>query len=181
MEPAMSLTDQDAALSGCLRTGRILIGALALGVLTFLGLAVFVRQSNPAPVPDMPFLTYVALAVGALQAVLQGILPGLIGAGLRRQIAAGKWPPARPGQSVPPSDRAKLCALYLTRLIVGAALVEGAALLLLIAYLVEGSVLTLAGAGLMLAMLLVKFPTRPGLEGWLPDQEELLRRERMPG
>src|SRR5262249_26537705 len=149
--------------SACLRTGRIIIVALALGVLMFLGIAVFMRQDNPAPVPDLPILTYVALAVAAIQTVLQGILPGLVAGGMRRQLAAGKWPPPRPGWSVPPDDRGKLCSLYVTRLILGAALLEGAAFLLLIAYLLEGSVLTLAGAGLLLAMLLLKFPTRPGL------------------
>jgi hypothetical protein len=177
----MSLIDPDAVLSACLRVGRIILVALALGVLAFLGIAVFIRENNPRPVPDTPILTYVALAVAALQAILQGVLPGLVATGIRRQLVAGKWPPARPGRPVPPDDRSKLCALYITRLIIGAALVEGAAFLLLIAYLLEGSVLALAAAGVMLVIILLKFPTRTGLEGWLADQEELLRVERMPG
>jgi hypothetical protein len=177
----MYAPDQDTQLSLYLRTMRIIVIALAMGVLAFLVVAVVIRQQNPnQPVPDPPIITITALGFAGLQLILQAVIPGLIATGLRRQLAAGKWP--RPGiLSVPADDVVKLCALYQTRLIIGAAIAEGAAFFLLIAYLLEGQLVALAGAAVMLALVLVRFPTRSGLEGWLSDQQEQLRQERMAG
>src|SRR5437870_3616272 len=122
-EPAMYAPDQDTRLSAHLRTMRILVIALAMGILTFLVVAVVVRQQNPnQPVPDPPIITITALGFAGLQLILQAVIPGLVANGLRRQLAAGTWPRPGMGQSVPADDVGKLCMLYQTRLILGAAL-----------------------------------------------------------
>ena len=180
--PTMYEPDQDRQLFVRLRIMRILVLAMALGVFIFLVIAGIVRhQAADQPAVDMPMITFFALGFGGLQLVLQAVIPGLIATNLRRQLAAGKWPPARMGQAVPADDFGKLCLLYQTRLIIGAALAEGAALFLVMAYLIEGQLVALAGAAVMLVLVLTRFPTRPGLEGWLSDQQELLRQERMAG
>jgi hypothetical protein len=177
----MYAPDQDTQLSLYLRTMRIIVSALALGVMTLFVVVVVMRQQNPnRPVPDPPIITFIALGFAGLQFVLQAVIPNLMAAGARRRIAAGQWPPGM-GASVPADDLGKLCMLYQVRLVVGAALVEGAAFFLLIAYLLEGQIVALAGAAVMLALVLVRFPTRSGLEGWLSDQQEQLRQERMAG
>jgi hypothetical protein len=175
----MNTPEEDTRLTVCLRVTRIIISALVIGVVVCGVVFVAMRQQQNQPAAADPFITYIALGFAAFQVMLQAVVPGLMTTGLRRQIAAGKWPPANPGRPVPPDDLGKLCGLFQTRLIVGAALVEGAAFFLLIAYFLEGSELALAGAGVMLALLLVRFPTRPGLESWLSDQHELLRQDRM--
>jgi hypothetical protein len=160
---------------------RIIVLALALGVLSFLVIAVVVRTQNPQMQASRTgFLTYGALGIAALLVLLQAVVPALLANQLRRQLAAGKWPP--PGAaSTPADDFGKLCALYQTRLLLGAAMLEGGAFLLLIAYFMDGDVVALVGGGVMLALLLAKFPLRSAVEGWLADQQEMLRQERMAG
>jgi hypothetical protein len=177
----MFAPDQDTRLTVYLRTMRIIVLALAMGVLAFLVVAVVIRQQRTdQPVPDPPIITLTALGYAGLQLILQAVIPGLVANRLRRQIAAGTWPRPEVGPA-PADDTGRLCALYQTRLLIGAALAEGAAFFLLIAYLLEGQLVSLAGAAVMLALVLVRFPTRPGLEGWLSDQQEQLRQERMAG
>jgi hypothetical protein len=178
----MYAPDQDTRLSAYLRTMRIIVIALAMGILTFLVVAVVIRLQNPnQPVPDPPIITLTALGFAGLQLVLQAVVPNRMAAGVRRRIAAGQWPPPGMRASVPADDVGKLCILYQVRLILGAALAEGAAFFLLIAYLMEGQIISLAAAGVMLALVLARFPIRSGLEGWLSDQQEQLRQERMAG
>ncbi len=175
----MSGPDQDALLSARLRVMRIVVLALALGVATFLVIVIVVRQQSGAqPAPDPPLLTYMALGFAALMTVLQAVIPGLMVTSGRRQIARGKWPAAGHGPA-PVDDAGKLCALYQVRLIVGAAMAEGAAFFSLIAYLTEGEVATLAAAAFMLVLVLLRFPTRFGLESWLAEQQERLQQDRM--
>jgi hypothetical protein len=178
----MYVPDQDTRLSAHLRIMRILVIALAMGILTFLVVAIVVRQQDPnQPVPDPPIFTLTGLGFAGLQLILQAVIPGLVATRLRRQLAAGNWPRLQMSAPVPMDDVGKLCMLYQTRLIVGAALVEGAAFFLLIAYLLEGQIVALAAAAVMLALVLVRFPTQAGLESWLSDQQEQLRQERMAG
>jgi hypothetical protein len=178
---SVPLPDSDARLSGRLLTMRILVIALALGVLSFLAVAVIVRVENPnLQASRTGFLTYGALGIAALLVLVQATVPALIATGLRWQLAAGKWP-APGAASTPADDFGKLCALYQTRLLLGAAMLEGGSFLLLIAYLMEGDVVALVGAGILLVLLLAKFPLRSAVEGWLADQQEMLRQERMAG
>ena len=171
----MQIPDEDTRLSACLRVTRFVIILLTAGVLLF---GVNSVANNPAPA-EAGFISYLALAFAAFDVLLQAVLPGLMATNLRRQLAAGKWPAPRDGASVPPDDLGKLLSLFQVRLLVGAGLLEGGACFLLIAYQMDGAMLALAAAGVMLALLLVKFPTRPGLEAWLSDQQELLRQDRM--
>src|SRR5262249_35697195 len=125
-ELAMSvpLPDSDARLSARLLVMRILVIALALGALSFLVVAVIVRTENPnLQASRTGFLTYGALGIAALLVLLQATIPALIAAGLRQQLAAGKWP-APGAASTPADDSGKLCALYQTRLLLGAAMLE---------------------------------------------------------
>jgi hypothetical protein len=175
----MSASEPTDRLSVCLRITRIIVAALALGVVGFAVIAVVQREQNPAPLPPQPVLTYLGLGFGGVMIVLQAVVPGLMTNQLRRKIASGTWPlrsPARP--EVPPDDAGKLCLLFQSRTITGAAFVEGAAFFLLVAYLIEGQLIALGGAAVMLVLLLVRFPTRLGLESWLGEQQERLNQER---
>jgi hypothetical protein len=176
----MYALDQEARLSAYLRTMRIIVLTLAMGILAFGVVAVVIRLEGPnQPVPDPPLITFIGLPFAASLFVLQGVVPNLIAAGMRRRLAAGKWPPPGMAKSAPADDTGKLCMLYQVRLLIGAALAESAAFFLLIAYLLEGQIVALAGAAVMLALVLVRFPSRSGLEDWLSDQQEQLRQQRM--
>jgi hypothetical protein len=169
----MSMPDHDAVLSPQLRTMRIILLALVLGVVIFFVIAVVMRGQGAQPAPPTPLLTYLGLGLAGVQIVLSALIPGLIVTGGRRQLAR------TPQSAAAPDDLRKLLGLYQTRLIVGSALLEGAAFFLLVAYLVEGDLAALGGVVVLVALLLVRFPTRPGLESWLAEQQERLSQERL--
>jgi hypothetical protein len=69
--------------------------------------------------------------------------------------------------------------VYQTATIVGAALLEGAAFFLLVAYFVEGTSWTLPAAlAVWLLLAWLHFPTRSSVEHWLTEQQDEARRER---
>jgi tellurite resistance protein TehA-like permease len=178
----MSTPDHDAFFEASLRTMRIIVAALVAGVVTFLVIAVYLRQAGrmPAP-PEMPTITYIAVPFGLSVVAAYSFLPNAVAAGARRRIAQGIWyrGPHAPALGRPLSDREKLLVVYNTRLIVGAALLESVAFYLLIAYLLEGIPWSLAGAVLFAGGIAAQFPTRPGVERWLEAQMDLLQQERV--
>jgi len=98
-----------------------------------------------------------------------------VASGWRRQITAGQWPvPNDPD----PSSESAWWGLYLVRFLLGMALLEGAALMQVIFYFVEGLPLSLGVALGLLVMMLTRFPTRLGVESWVTEQRELIERVR---
>jgi tellurite resistance protein TehA-like permease len=160
-----------------LRVLRIIHLALCFGAGVFLALVVYLRQVNPQPAPAMPMLTYVAIVFAVLGVTAAFLVPTLIEASWRRQIAQGINPGSQAANAAPlPTDPVERWApLFGTRLILRCALLEGATFFQAIAYLVEGSPVTLGlGIGLWV-LLLLQFPTLAGLERWIDTREGLMR------
>jgi hypothetical protein len=185
------------------RICQIIIGALVTGVVIFLAIAILVNpagvnhgaapplgQEGEARTPalggsSLPIITYLAVAVGILDLALSFIIPRVSVARACRQIAGGKWPAARIGslpcdgkQIDPASDEGKLIGLYQTQLITGAALLEGAAFFAAIAYMLERTPIALGVAGVLLGVLLARFPTGDRIRGWMDRQLEVVQKER---
>jgi hypothetical protein len=133
------------------------------------------------PPPDLPIITYVAVAFGLAYLVAAHIVPGLVTAWMRRKMARETGPGYTNDANPDPftRDTDKLAGLLQTYLILTAAPLEGGIFFLLIAYLVEGSLLSIIGAIALLVFLGSKFPTRPAVERWIEQQRDLLQQERM--
>jgi hypothetical protein len=115
--------------------------------------------------------------------------PKFIERRLQRQVAAGRWPVVQTTDPrlLPPQDAHNVSAeeatfrwgsMYTTPLIVRCALLEGAAFLLCIAYLIDGSVISLVAAGALLAILVYQWPGRDRIDRWVErrrDAVEALR------
>jgi hypothetical protein len=195
----MSTAGEQDAIDKRVRTSQIIVGSLIAGVVVFLVVACLVDLRPNAPVPASAeggpgatrnpigsLITYTALGATALLLPLSFVVPGLLAQQNRRAIAAGKWLP--PGQGGPPqrpicpealhSDAGKLALVYHVQLIVGAALNEGVAFFAGIAYLIEKQPLALGLALLLLAGLVVRFPTRHRVALWIDRQQEKLIQER---
>ena len=76
------------------------------------------------------------------------------------------------------SDIGKMTQVLVSRTIIAAAIPEGAVFLLLTAYFMEQSPLSLILAVLLIVALAAQIPTRSRLEGWLEGQMRLLDEER---
>ncbi|SRR5712692_4842508 len=174
----MSSPIDDTVLRQRVRIMQIILLALVGGCLVFMIIAVIVRQGGGMnPLAREPIFTYIALAFGVIVLVNSFILSKIMTSkGRLRIIESTK---TVPGTGTIHDETTDLYDLYQTRMIVTAAPREGGAFFLLIAYLIEGTIWSLLGAGLMVIFLLAMFPSVITVNRWVEEQQELLQQERM--
>jgi hypothetical protein len=155
-----------------IRVMQIITLMLIMGAGVFIVLAVFLQLQNPNPPPDVPVVTYVGFAFGAMQLIALLIVPAQFEKSGRRQLGR----PA--GDGMDADERVgRLCGIRQTSLIIGNALLEGGAFFFVIAYLAEGQALALLTAVLFVCLLIARFPTRGRLDQWIRRQEELIAQQ----
>lgn len=143
-----------------LRTMQIIVGVLALGVLNFLAVVLFITGTSQDQPKTEPFLSYIGAAGAALVIVVSMLVPRLMGASARRSFSAeAKSTSVRP-----------LASAYQTLLIIRCALLEGAAFFCLVAHLLERQPIALVAAGVLLLVLVANFPTASRLEAWVETE-----------
>jgi hypothetical protein len=200
----MSDMNDPDVLEPITRTCQIIVLALIMGVASFLAIVMFLVPTsiNPAPAPapaaggpgapalpgmagtTMPLITYIAVGMGVAGLVLSFVIPSVIVASARRKIAKGTWtPPAtrdltQPAQIYPAGDTGGLAYVYQTQLIIGSALSEGMAFFATIAYMLERNPLALGMALILLASLIIRFPTRGRVNAWIDQEQSKLQKER---
>ena len=175
----MSMPSDPESIQAVTRQGQIIIGALISGVVFFLVIATVVDLGpNPGVVAGgagagqraqtVPLVTYLALAFGAVLLPMSFMVPGLVAKQQRQAIAAGN---VTAGTNLTASSTAAsssgatktpaggLHAAYLTQLITGAAMNEGAAFFAGVAYLIEKNPIALALAFVLLTAIVARFPT----------------------
>ncbi len=157
---------------GLVRTAQIIVAALVAGVLIFAGVVYFMNMGGQ-PLQGQPMISMVMAALGGTLIVARFFVPGLMVQSSCRSIADGTWKPAKsnqPGYVPPSNDRERLLAVYLTKTIIGAALLEGGAFANLVAYLLEGQWYSLV-FGIALALAIAAgMPTQTGVESWVDRQ-----------
>jgi hypothetical protein len=191
MRDANSANDLVQRLKPAIMTLRIIVVALATGVVAFAVTAIVIRvQQAVAPANDTAeLLTTLGIVAAPVAFLLSRFVPGLIVATSRRQIASGQYgSPAEsnPHQTGGPQsslrqlgDDGKLFTVYQTKTIISAALLEGAAFLNIVAYLLGGSPIAL-GLGLLLALAIVAlFPRNSRVVEWIEGQRRLMAEEKL--
>lgn len=149
-----------------LQTVQIIAGGIIAGAGAFLAVAVMIRGDGLAhPPAESPMVTYVLIALGALFILACQIVPGIVTSSGRERIL----------QSSSGRGDEPLLALYQTQLIVGLALAEAAALLAIVAYMVEGQTVSLIAGFIFMGFLVAQFPTQRGVDAWLAEQAEMLQ------
>ncbi len=170
-----------------LRVMQIISSALLLGVVTFLAIVLFLvlvqnNGAGMAPVGNVPIVSIVAVVLLIVQVPLAFLLPAFLTRSALRQIASGTWKsPASPDPSDFSTDASKLLAVKQTMTIIGLALLEGAAFLGCIAYLLEAQPFALAVVLVAVILMLVKFPTEGRVRSWLEHQADQLAEVRRQG
>ncbi len=139
-----------------LRAMQIIAVALVLGVLVFGLMAVFAIGAL-----DEPADGFIVSAVGAAFAagafVMHLIVPNLM-TQPSRDDAANR-------------DELAHYRIYMTRMIVGLAILEGAAFFNIIAAIIEHNWWSLAIAGTLVFWMLAMFPTRTRVKHWVEAQQ----------
>jgi len=166
---------------GPVRTLQVIVGAMVIGCLAFLAVAVAAGPQTADSAPgDHVLLTYLALAWVLVSLVAGSVVAGVVAASGRRRLAGDPTaggPPGRPTAS-PEAPPSSLTGLFSTGTIIRSAVLEGGALFAVVAYLVEGHRLALVAAAVGVAALLVGFPTEGRFREWAERQQEHIARER---
>jgi hypothetical protein len=171
-----------------LRITRIIIGAMMMGIVSFLAVVIFVTQQREPNQDSQSLVSYMAVGGLALALVTWFLIPDLVVKGLVGQIAAGTWKPPKNAETEErapltdyPTDASKLLLVNQTRAIIATALLEGAAFFGLVAYLVEGQLFVLAVPGVVLALLALTFPARERVVQWAEVQQVRINDMRSEG
>jgi hypothetical protein len=149
MEPVEQDSSPNIDLSAIIRTMQIITGALIAGVSFY---AIFTLEPADG---ELEMMGMIALAFAAVMIIARFIVPGLIG---------------DPGTLVTAGE---LLGLYQTRMIVGLALLEGAAFFNITAFNMEHHWSSLMIAGILMFLMLSSWPTRSKIELWIRIQREL--------
>lgn len=191
MRDANSTVDLAERLKLAIMTLRIIVLALATGVVAFAIAAIVIRmQQAAAPANDADgLLTILGIAAAPVAFLLSRFLPILIVAKARGQIASGQYGvPAEPSSRettgpqsslVQLGDDGKLFTVYQTKTIIAAALLDGAAFLNIVAFLLGGSPIAL-GLGLLLALAIASlFPRVSRVVEWIEGERRLMAEEKL--
>jgi len=191
MREASDKSDLAERLGPAIMTLRIIVVALASGVAAFAVAAVVIRmQQAAAQANDADgLLTTLGIAAAPVALLLSRFLPGTIVANSRRQIASGQYgsagrPPAPQASGSPSSaaavdDDAKLFMVYQTKTIIAAALLEGAAFLNIVAFLLGGNLIALGVACLLALAIAAMFPRTSSVVEWIEGQRRLMAEEKL--
>ncbi len=164
-------------IAQAVRTMQIIVSALAAGVLMFLVMTLIIPAKDA---PAEPFLAYMAVGFAVMAFAGWLIVPGIIANQARRSLAEGRVPQPTAQSEIPPEVGVvgHLVSVFQTRLIVGSALLEGAAFFGLIAFMIERQFLALSIAASLLLIIVSQIPTRNRVENWVTREIENIEQMR---
>ena len=152
-----------AKFEASVRMMQIIAAALIMGVLMFLGVVLLATAGRIDGQPEM--ITMIAAGFAFLMLVNHFVIPPfIVKAQLKQSVGSGNHQK---------SEEEKIlasCGIYQTQLIVGFALLEGAAFFNLVAMMVEHCVASIAVVTLLLLVMVAKFPTRDSVSFWVQDK-----------
>ena len=173
----MSQLPPNADKSQVLRTMQIIVFALVAGVVAFGVVAVSQAWGQP---PGDPFLEALAAAFAFAALVARIVVPPIMVRVGRQQIKASS---GRNDTGASDDDHwtseteRQLYGVYQMKLIVGTAILEGAAFFSLYAYMMGRHWWSLCVSAALLAAMLAGFPTQGRVEAWVEEQRRSLELE----
>lgn len=135
---------------------QIIVGAMAAGALTFLGISLLFNPRGGVQPGRTPMLTYIGGGAAVVGLIAWTVLPNLVSKQTRTSVLEG--------------DARRLAVNFQTRPIIGCALLEGIAFLNIVAHTIERQNVSLIVAGVFLLLLLSQFPTLDRLERWIESE-----------
>lgn len=175
LDRGLTMSEQDEMLPPqMLLVLQIIAGALLFGVILFLTVAATIvffhgNAGGIAPAGQMPLLTIVAVVFFVVDGPFAFLIPGIQTRNALNKLAA----------SPSGSKFASLLPLRQSTLITSLAILEGAAFLGCIAYLVEGQYYALLPVAAAILLILVQFPTEYRVRSWLNRQCDQLAKLRL--
>ncbi|MBN1342879.1 MAG: hypothetical protein JXQ73_09385 [Phycisphaerae bacterium] len=190
----MSDPDPRDLLAQPVRVLQIIVAAVLFGVIALLAVILsegLAGMSAEDPKGTGSLITYLALGYSAAAVVVCLVLPGIIvRAGRRKMLREPAARPAyaedentmpHPHQKTDDEVFGKLLRLFHVKTIISAAILEGMALFLLVAYMIEGKPTALAAAIVLTVGIALQFPTCSRAADWIDAQRRRLHAERTAG
>ena len=178
----LDLAETETRLAPRVRTMQIIAAAMVAGVLTMGAIFAFLAaQRGPEP-GDAAEEAEVLLdgEANAADPVFSYVALGIAGLALAAYKPLGSLatrfapPPETSGEPEPRGDDlAAAAGRFQARLIVRLAILEGAALICLIAVLIENWPYVWIGVGVLIAAMLAEFPTAGGLRRYVESRRQL--------
>jgi len=150
------------------KTVQIIAAALVLGPLFFLVIAFVSTQGQP---PNDPTIAYIGAGFAVVLLCGSLVASKVVGNAKVRELQAGGKP----------LSNLDYFQVLQTRVIVRAAMLEGAAFFNCIGYMISQLWWSMATVLGLLAVMLILFPTRSGFDAWVRDQRELSGLDRGSG
>ncbi len=173
-----------------LRPLQVIVGMMVLGATAFLIVAAVVSgevAASPGDTPVTPVLTYLCAGFGVVALIARMLIPGVMTTSARANIvkkrvdsSATPAPKASSADGAVLTDVVQLCTSYASVVVIRAAVVEGAALLAALAFLVERSPLSAVVAIVLILALLAQIPTHTVMAQWLDTELRHLEQTRPP-
>jgi len=161
-----------SAATATARTTQIIVMAMVMSLMTFMGVLLVKGNAGQG---NAGLLTMIGAAMAGVLFVVRCVLPSMMVSAQRPQLAErlpdGPLEPTAEGQR--DADSAAfhpLYGLFQTKTILAAALLEGPALLNLVAFMFEGHQISLIITGVLIALLLTLFPTAASVESWVEGE-----------
>jgi len=142
--------------------------ALIMGVVTF-GMIVTFIGLKEEPGKGLPVITYLGTGLAALMLVLRMIIPNMIA---RNQFTQAMQEAREEGNQDEEQMLGTFYQIFMVRMIIGLALLEGAAMINLVAVMVENQKLAFIPVAILLLVMIASMPTKSKLDGWIRNQME---------
>lgn len=149
------------------RVMLILWIAMILGVVVF-AIVAGVLGKDQQPQEDM-LLTMVGMGMAAFMFVVSLIVPNIVAnQQFRTTLQRGRYETEEEKKQA----MNDLESVFMTKFLIGMALLEGAAFLNLVFYMVEGQILAYIPVAILVAFMIALKPSKSKLEAWIRNQME---------
>ncbi len=150
---------------------RFVVGAMAGGAAAMLVTVVVSCEANAAILPAAGPMGWISAGVAILAMLASRVVPAVIARQQCARLAAGQFelPAGSPaGPLAALGDAGKLAAIYQTQLIIGCAMLEGAAFFCGVSILIfDGGVIATGVTVSLIVALLWRFPSPSGVARWI--------------
>ncbi|MEK6260218.1 MAG: hypothetical protein AABP62_16490 [Planctomycetota bacterium] len=154
----MNQSSQQVGPESVGRISQIIAGALIMGVVIFACLAFFIAKGEPA---NSPMIALMGAGMAVMMIVVRFVMPIVIVNGAKARL-----------KEAADADRmTQLAGLYQIKMIVGMAVLEGAAFFNLIAYISEKQFWSYGVVAFLLGVMAISFPSQGQFESWAEEMK----------
>ena len=150
-------------LSADARQLQLVTSALAMSILVMMGMFLGLNEGELILEPEM--MSWLAVGMAAVMTLNSFIIPSFV-----TQAQLKRLDPSELRAAETPDKFAMVSPTFRPGHITGCAILEGAAVMNLVSYMITSFVGNLAAASLMLVLILFRFPTANRISFWTQDR-----------